>query len=322
MNKTLKILFYLLLACVGIVAISAAYIQIKGIPNYPYAPGAEIEQLKVPADSLMIERGAKIAALLCNECHMGSDGKLSGKIMTDAPKEFGKIATLNITHDTVHGIGNWTDGEIYYFLRTGIRKDGSWSPPFMPKFPLMADEEVKSVIAWLRSNDPKLEASDKEYPPNQPNFLMKFLNIVAFFPPPLPKQAIAMPDSNNLVAFGKYVANDRCACYACHSADFKTLDILVPERSKGFYGGGNPMLNYEGDVIPSSNITMDPATGIGNWTEAQFVETVKYGKKPDGSMVRYPMFPHTTLTDKELKGVFAYLKTIPPIQNRVKRSSF
>lgn len=321
MKKALKILLYLLLACVGLVAIAAAYIQIKGIPHYPYAPSPEIAQLKVPADSLMIERGAKIAALLCSECHMGQDSKLSGRSMPDVPKEFGKIATLNITHDPVHGIGNWTDGELYYFLRTGIRKDGSWAPIFMPKFPLMADKDLKSVIAWLHSNDPKLEAREKEFPPNNYNFLMKFLSNVAFSAPPLPTKPIVIPDSSNLIAYGKYVADDLCACYACHSKDFKTIDILVPERSEGYYGGGNPMLNYEGELIPSANITMDPATGIGKWTEAEFIDAVKFGKKSNGPALRYPMFPHTTLTNKELQGIYAYLKIIPPIQNQVKGSS-
>ncbi|MFN0035802.1 MAG: c-type cytochrome, partial [Saprospiraceae bacterium] len=291
-----------------------------GIPTYTYAPTPDIANLKVAPDSIRVERGAKVATLLCNECHKdNATGRLTGRPMLDLPTEFGKAASLNITQDSVHGIGAWTDGEIYYLLRTGIHKDGSWSPPYMPKFPLMADEDVFSIIAWLRSDDPLLVASPQEYPPNQPNLFVKFLANVAVFPPPLPTAPIAIPDTANRVAFGKYVADALCACYACHSADFAKQDALNPEKSLGFYGGGNPMLNYEGELVPSANITMDKETGIGGWTKEQFREATKYGKNPKGGPLYYPMFPHTTLTDGEVDAIYAYLQTVSAVKNAVVR---
>ncbi|MBK6929700.1 MAG: cytochrome c [Saprospirales bacterium] len=297
----------------------AAYIALKGIPHYPVNMPAEIASLQVPRDSVRVARGAKIATLLCNECHRGKDGRLVGIIMADVPKEFGTIASYNITQDPVHGIGAWSDGELYYFLRTGIRKDGSWAPPYMPKFPLMANEDVYSIIAWLRSSDPILAADLRENPPNNPNFLVKFLSNTVFNPPPLPQQTIAIPDTANQVAFGRYVADALCACYGCHSADFKTMDIQTPENSAGFYGGGNPVLDKEGRTVPSANITIDKETGIGNWTQQQFYEAVKFNKNPRGGPLYYPMFPHTTLSDTEVNAIWAYLQTVPPIKNQIKR---
>jgi len=275
--------------------------------------------LAVPRDSALVERGAKIATLLCNECHRGQDGKMTGQIQPDMPTEFGTIGSYNITQDKVHGIGNWTDGELYYFLRTGLRKDGSYAPAYMPKFPLMADEDVYSIIAWLRSDDPALAPDPRELPPNKPNFLVKFLCNVAFKPIPLPEKPITIPDTSDQIAFGKYVANALSVCYACHSADFKTMDYLVPENSGGFYGGGNPMLNKERELVPSANITMDKETGIGNWTQQQFYEAVKFGKNPKGGPLYYPMFPHTTLSDTEVNAIWAYIQTVPPIKNAVVR---
>lgn len=319
MKRFFKILAYLLGIVMVLAGIGAAFIYFRGIPDYKYDPPAEIAALKVQPDSIRIARGAKIATLLCNECHRGENGKLTGRFMPDMPKALAPSYSLNITHDADHGIGNWTDGEIYYFLRTGIHKDGHWSPPFMPKFPLMADEDLYSIIAWLRSDDPSLAADPHEYPPNQWNFLVKFLSNIAIGPPEYPKSAIAIPDSNDQVAFGRYVADNLCACYACHSADFTKQDPIHPEKSLGFYGGGNPMLNLEGEVVPSANITMDKETGIGTWTEEQFIEAVKFGKNPKGGPLHYPMFPHTTLNDKEVKAIWAYLKTVPALHNEVKR---
>ncbi len=320
MKNLLKIAAYALGGVAVLAALAAAYISISGIPNYPYRPTPEITNLKVAPDSTRIARGAKIATLLCNECHRDmKTGNLTGHEMLDMPKEFGQVFSLNITHDPAHGIGAWTDGEIYYFLRTGIRKDGSFAPPYMPKFPLLADEDVRSIIAWLRSDAPVLAAAPEEFPPNKPNFLVKLLAHVVFFPPPLPAQAIAAPDTSNQIAFGKYVADGLCGCYQCHSADFKTMDILVPEKSAGFYGGGNPMLNYEGQTVPTANITTDKETGIGMWTYQQFYDAVKFNKSPRGGALHYPMFPHVTLTDGEVAAVYAYLKTVPVIRNSVAR---
>jgi cytochrome c2 len=319
MRKLFKILAYALGGLLLLALAAAAFIHFKGVPRHAYAPTPAVLNLRVQPDSARVERGAKIAALLCTECHSDTEGKLSGHIMLDLPKEFGQVASYNITQDKTHGIGAWTDGELYYFLRTGIRKDGSWAPPYMPKFPLMADEDLYAVIAWLRSDAPRLAPSSQEYPPNKPNFLIKLLSNTAFSPPPMPAQPIAMPDTTDKIALGRYVADGLCACFACHSADFKTMNYLNPERSEGYYGGGNPMLNYDGQVVPTANITMDPETGIGNWTATQFRDAVRYNKKPSGQPLNYPMFPHTTLSDTEVDGIFAYLQTVPKIKNKVNK---
>ena len=319
MKQFFKILLYGIGIVVLLIAAAAAFFYVKGVPRYEYAPTPEISNLKVNPDSARVARGLKIAALMCNECHLDERMKMTGKVSPDLPKEFGTVASYNITHDKEHGIGAWTDGELYYFLRTGIRKDGSWAPPFMPKFPLMADEDLYSVIAWLRSDDPRLQADPKEFPPNQYNLLVKFLSNVAFPAPPLPNHPITIPDSTDMIALGKYVANGLATCFPCHSADFKKMDLLVPENTAGFYGGGNPMLNMEGETVYSANLTMDKETGIGNFTRQQFLEAVKYCKNPRGGSLVYPMFPHTTLTDQEVNAVYAYLQTVPVIRNPVDR---
>lgn len=319
MKRVLKVLG----AAVGLLALLlggfATFIAIKGIPTFDVQIPANVASLSVPADSALVDRGAKIATLLCNECHRGADGRLTGQVLPDLPAEFGTLASYNITQDPVHGIGAWTDGELYYFLRTGLRKDGTWAPPYMPKFPLMADEDIHAIIAWLHSDAPSLAADSRENPPNKPNFLVKFLCNVVFKPMPMPAKPISIPDTTDQVAFGRYVADAVCACYACHSEDFKTMNELEPEKSGGFYGGGNPMLNKKRELVPSANITMDKETGIGNWTQQQFYEAVKFGKNPRGGALYYPMFPHTTLTDTEVNAIWAYLQTVPPLKHAVAR---
>jgi len=315
-----KIIHILLLAVSVIVVIIigfAGFIAIRGIPNYDRQ---EIN-LKVIPTPERIQRGKKLASMLCVKCHLDpATGRLTGKYMADVPKEFGTIYSRNITQDPEVGIGKWTDGDIAYLLRTGVEEDGHYTPPYMVKLPHASDEDIQSIIAWLRSGDPLLAPSTTEAPDPEPSFLVKFLCFVAFKPFEYPKNPISKPDTTNVVEWGKYLANGIYNCYACHSADFKTNNELDVEKSEGFYGGGNPMLNEDGSVVVNSaNITMDTETGIGNWTENDFIKTVKYGMCPNGNPVKYPMEPYAGLDSAEVKAIFAYLKTVPVINKKVVR---
>lgn len=313
MKKFLKITAWVLGIVLLFLGATAAYVNYAPAPTYD---PPTIPDLKVEITPERIAQGQKLASMLCIACHAGRDGKLSGQQMLDLPKEFGKIYTLNITQHPEKGIGKWTDGEIYTFLRTGLRKDGSFNA-IMPKFPHMAEEDIHSIIAWLHSDDPKLQPSEVQQPEHELTLLSKGLMKFMFRPLPMPTKPIALPDTTNQVAWGRYLANGNYGCFACHSADFKTTNDLEPEKSGGFYGGGNPMLDYDGNIVPSRNLTPDKETGIGNWTEEQFVKTVKTGMRPNGTMVRYPMMPYGVLTENEIKAIYAYLKTVPPIKNQV-----
>lgn len=313
MKKALKIVGLFIGALVLAAAVFATFVSVRGIPTYdPPQPVA----LNVAVTPEHVARGEKIAQMLCIQCHSGPDGRLTGKLIADAPKEFGQIYSPNITKDPTVGVGKWTDGELVHLIRTGVRRDGTYNV-LMPKFPNMADADVQAVVAWLRSDAFNVQPDTRETPKNEFNFLVKMLANTVMKPLPMPQKAILVPDSTDRVAFGRYVANDMVGCFGCHSKDFKTVNDLEPEKSEGFYAGGNPMLNLEGQVIPSANLTMDPETGIGKWTEDDFVKAVKQGAAPGGRVLRYPMIPHVTLTDGEVRAIYTYLKTIPKLKNNV-----
>jgi len=316
MKKVLKLVVALIVLSILIIGAGAAYINFSGIPKY--------ETVKfdyhVTVTPEKVERGRKLASMLCVFCHTNhATGLLTGQRMLDAPEEFGKIYSQNITQDKTYGIGNWTDAELLYLLRTGIKRDGQYAPPYMAKLGHMADEDVDAIIAFLRSDDKLVAPAAVPDTACEPSFLTKFLCRVAFKPLPVPDRKIPLPDTTNAVAWGKYlvIAFD---CYACHSADFKTMNVENPEQSVDYMGGGNKPLDMEGNVMLTSNLTPDKETGIGNWTEEQFVRALKFGLKDGEPALRYPMMPFSRLTDNEAKAIFAYLKTIPPIKNKVPRS--
>jgi len=315
MKRFLKITAWVVGILLVIILGFAAFINFQGIPKYD-PPKVD---LTVEVTPERVAHGERLSAVLCTECHVSDkERKLSGKLLVDIPKEFGTAYSKNITNDPEVGIGKWTDGEIYALLRTGIKKDGNYIPPYMPKFPNMSDEDIYSIIAFLRSERPLVQASQQEPPDCQPSFLVKMLSNFVFKPYPMPEQEIIAPDTTDLVTHGEYLVNARLGCFACHSADFKTVNDLEPKKSVGYLAGGNPMLNYEGEVVRSANITMDKETGIGSWTEEQFVTALKTGQTPNGPYV-YPMLAYTVLDTVEIRAIWAYLNTIPPVNNRVER---
>ena len=316
MRKFLRILLIIVGVVVVLGLCGFVFIQVKGIPHYD-VPKIEYKAEPTPE---RLERGKKLTLLLCANCHTNTaTGLLTGEQMLDAPKEFGNVFSQNITQDKVHGIGAWTDAEIMYLLRTGIKRDGQYAPPYMVKLPGMADEDIASIIAFLRSDDPMMKAVATPDRPCEPTFLVKFLSNVAFKPLPMPTQPIPLPDTTNPVALGKYLVNN-LSCFHCHSKDFKTNNMMEPEKSEGYLGGGNPTLDKQGNVILTQNLTPDEKTGIGEWTEDRFVKAVKFGISEDGHALRYPMVPYVQLTDYEAKSIYAYLRTVPPIVNNVPRS--
>lgn len=316
MKKIFRYLLYTIGIVISLLLIFVLFVQFRGIPTY------EAKEAKVVVNSTpeKILHGKKLASMLCVKCHLNPEtNQLTGKFLADAPKVFGEIYSKNITQSKEHGIGNWTDGQIAYLLRTGIRPNGTFIPPYMPKFNGMADEDIESILAWLHSDDPMLAESNAVPPQSEPSWFTKFLCTVAIKPLPFDGSPRVLPDTNDAVAHGKYLATFQLQCFACHSHDFAKNNDLQPELSEGFFGGGNPMLDYDGKTVMTANLTMDEETGIGSWTEEQFVKAVKTMQAPMGKTLSYPMEPYSMLDDQEVKHIYAYLKTIPKIKNRVAR---
>lgn len=316
MRKFLKVLLFIVVGLIVLVGIAAAFIATRDIPKFK----AEKPVVKIEYTPARVEQGAKLAGMLCRSCHYSNDTKkFTGGLLSEVT-QFGKIYAKNITQHPEAGIGKWTDSELVYFIRTGIRPDGQYVPPYMPKLVHISDEDLYSIIAFLRSDNSWVQADATKQPASEPSFLTRFLTTAGIAKPfPYPTAPIPQPDTTNRVEYGKYIALYQLECFACHSKDFAKNDYFTPEKSPGFFGGGNKLLNKEGQELYSLNITAHE-TGIGKWTEDDFVKAVKYGQVPGNQpALRYPMLPYSQLTDEQAKAIFAYLKTIPKIDNKVER---
>ncbi len=317
MRKFFKFLLIIIGTIMLLALIVAVFISLREMPVYP----AEKKNISVALTAARIEQGTKLASMLCKSCHYNSQTKkFTGREITEAP-QFGKIFSKNITGHPMAGIGSWTDGELIYFIRTGIRKDGRYVPPYMPKLVNISDEDLYSIIAFLRSGNAWVQQDTTRQPESKPSFFAKFLiTIGAFKPFPYPSAKIDGPDTTNIIKWGQYIALYQLECYACHSSDFAKNDYFNPEKSAGFFGGGNKMFDESKQEIYTLNISPDNTTGIGKWTEEEFEKAVRFGQLPGGQpALRSPMIPYANLTSVEVKAIYSYLKTVPGINNKVER---
>ncbi|MGZ5103246.1 MAG: c-type cytochrome [Usitatibacter sp.] len=94
-------------------------------------------------------------------------------------------------------------------------------------------------------------------------------------------------------------------CVTCHTA-----------AGGKAYAGGYPLKTPFG-TVHGSNITPDPETGIGRWSEADFTRALREGLSPEGHHY-YPAFPYdyfTRLGDDDIAALFAFVMTREPVRN-------
>ncbi|SIO12040.1 Cytochrome c2 [Singulisphaera sp. GP187] len=298
----------LLIAAVG----GGVFYALAFPPRYPVR---DVE-LRVESSPERVARGKALASTLeCVICHSNpATGRLTGRRLAEIPSALSPAAyTANITRDVKTGIGAWSDGELVAFLRTGVNRQGRLAPPWMPRLPRLADEDLFDLLAYLRSDDPAVEATTASPQTGSLSILGKILMRYAWRPMAYPAAPIVAPALSDRVAYGRYVVQAKGSCFGCHSANFMKLDEQQPERSDGYLGGGNEVYDAAGSIVISANLTPDRETGIGRWSEAEFVRAVREGLRPDGTPVRGPMQLYKELSEAEVGAVYAYLQTVPPL---------
>jgi mono/diheme cytochrome c family protein len=265
-----------------------------------------------------IANGRNLVFNICAGCHYSeSAGKFTGRPLNDLPKIAGKLYSANLTQSATHGIPpKYSDAELFYLLKTGIAKDGKFMPYMMR--PMMADEDVKDLIAYLRSNDAAVSPADTTAGISHINLIGKMGIRLASKPTPY-KTGVPRPDENNTVEYGRYLVAVT-GCYHCHSSSALKVDFLEPEKSKGYMQGGMKLKDPQGNKLRSPNLTPDNETGIGNYTLADFTSAVRTGIAPGGRELSPPMPKLKSLTDLQVNAIYRYIRSLAPVHHKVKVS--
>lgn len=284
------------------------------VPRYPTTPLV----LSIQPSDKLLTRGKALVAMMCADCHRDpQSGQLSGKHMADVPKIMGRLYSKNITRHPQQGIGSYTEGELAYLLRSGIDRKGHLSP-LMSK-PGIADEDLQAIIAYLKhAPDKEVQPAAVESGTSRYSMPAKLAFRFVLKPYEYPQQPIAVPDLTQKEAYGKYLVR-MLACYECHSRNMTSVDKWEPEKSKGYMAGGARLKGLDGKSIRVPNITMDQETGIGKWTELEFIQAIRESSAPGHRIITYPMPNYGALSEQEAAAIYAYIQTIPAVGNKIRR---
>lgn len=309
----LTILIIVILLIVGV----ASYVKF-GLPNVGAAP-----DLHIALTPERVAHGAYLAnhVTLCMDCHstrdwtkfsgpmeFGTNGK-GGELFDEKVGFPGKFYAKNITPANIR---DWTDGEIFRTITTGVDKYGNALFPVMPYhyYGKMDKEDIYDIIAYIRSLPP----IENKTPDRSIDFPMNFIvNTI-----PAKASFTQKPLKSDTIPYGAYLVN-AAACMECHTPVNKGQ--IIPGKE---FGGGRVFQMPNGKVY-SANITPDKSSGIGNWTEDQFVtrfiayENPANEPKLDSKEVNTIM-PWTMLAGmdtSDLRSIFRYLQTVKPIRNQV-----
>jgi mono/diheme cytochrome c family protein len=322
MRRLLKVLLFLLALIVVAAGAGIAYL----FWNYPNVPPAE--NVTVQATPERLARGEYLAKHVsgCVACHAERDfTKYAGPVIEETRGKGGEnfgdpagpLRVLYSKNITPAAIGSWTDGELIRAITAGVNKDGEALFPLMPypRYGQLSREDVEAIVAYIRTLKPI------QYTSPARELDMPLPLVVRTIPAPAAFRPI--PPKSDRVAYGEYMTN-AAVCAECHTP-LDEQGTPIPGRD---FAGGFEFKLPGGGVVRAANITPDADTGIGTWSEEQFIDKFKaFDGAPHRSLTPaeqrentlMPWNEYAGITREDLGAIYTYLRSLKPVTNRVKK---
>lgn len=118
---------------------------------------------------------------------------------------------------------------------------------------------------------------------------------------------------------GAYLVNSIVACGNCHTPKGSDGHALSDQELSG-----RLMADLPGIHAVAPNITPDDDTGIGKWTDAQIVNAIRNGKRPDGTVIgpAMPIVFYRNMSDSDVLAIVAYLRSVKAVNHAVEKSIY
>jgi mono/diheme cytochrome c family protein len=275
-------------AALALFALLALYVITEERLNRVHS--IQAAEVQVPDDQAAVERGRHIVRTrgFCSDCH---GANLAGQYFDDGPL-IGLISMKNLTSGKGGIAQNYSDEDWVRAIRHGVGKEGKplldMPSNFYNEF---SDQDLGDIIAYLKTLPPV----DNELPEKRLGPLGRFYvlttpsllaaNVIdhdaARTPPPQPEVS---------VAYGEYLAT---SCRFCHGEDLS------------------------GGLEPGAGLNLTPGGNLGHWSEGEFLQTIRTGVTPDGNELNRELMPWDKIAemrDEDLKAIWLYLQTLPPVQ--------
>lgn len=293
MSRFFKILGRVLGVFVLVAAGAAAAVYFASNAKLKKTFAVTSRPVTLPSDSAAVAHGKHVAETRgCNECH-GAD--YGGAKVIDDPA-MGRLFGPNLTQGKGSVVATFRDEDWVRAIRHGVASNGR-GLLLMPseEYSHFSDEDLGSLIAYLKTVPPV----DHDTVPLSLGPVARALLVAGKL-----KLAAEQIDHPNLhpqfvppaatVEYGKYLS---VGCAGCHGANFSggKIDIGPP------------------DWPHAANLT--PSGRLAQWAEADFMIAMRTAKRPDGTELN-PVMPRSfgNLTEIELKALWAYFKTLPPVE--------
>jgi mono/diheme cytochrome c family protein len=321
----MKTLFKILLALVGLVVVLAlcgvAYLFLR----YPNVPAAET--VTVQATPEKVARGEYLANHVsgCVICHAERDMTKYGGPVKEGTwgaggELFGEVGSgfeIYSKNITPAAIGSWSDGQLIRAFTAGVNATDEPLFPIMPypRYGKLSREDVESIVAYIRTLKPVTHSVPARKLPFPLPLIVRTM--------PTPAAFRALPPKTDKVAYGEYLTN-AAVCADCHTP-MDDRGAPLPGRD---FAGGSEFPNPGGGVARSANLTPDADTGIGTWTEQQFIDKFKAWRGAEARALStaeqrentpMPWLYYAGQTDEDLSAIYAYLRSQKPVINRVKK---
>jgi mono/diheme cytochrome c family protein len=299
MRKMVKWVGIVVGVLVGLVVLAGALVYILSEARISKVYTFDVPEVPIPTDQASITRGEHLASSIrdCVGCH-GED--LGGQLFFEDPA-LGALYATNLTSGK-GGIGaTYTDEDWVRAIIFGVDPEGA---PLlaMPsnEYYFMDNADLGAIIAYVKNVPPV----NNEVGENQLKLLPRALFVAGQFPILVPVEMVDptqprpdAPETGATVEYGEYLA---VTCIGCHGEHFS----------------GGPIPGLPPDFPPGANLTPDVETGLGTWTEEDWVRSMREGKRPDGSDIDSEAMPWPSLgkaTDEELGAMWAYFQSLEPM---------
>jgi mono/diheme cytochrome c family protein len=123
------------------------------------------------------------------------------------------------------------------------------------------------------------------------------------------------------LARGRYLAESVVGCMGCHSPhDWSKHDAPIPAGMEGA-GAEFPVAGLPGRLV-APNLTPDPSTGIGNWSDDTLARAIREGIGHNGQAL-FPLMPYAhfrSMPDEDLASVIVFLRSLPPVRHELPKT--
>lgn len=279
---------------VVLIVIAGVILYFRGSSRADRNYEIQVEEIEIPTNPEAIARGKQLvtAPTGCWSCH---GANLGGDVLIEEPG-FGTLYAPNLTSGK-GGVGaTYTDQDWVRSIRHGVAPDGN-GLVLMPSdiFANLSEDDLGAIIAYVKSVPPV----DNDVPEPSIGFLANILFGAELLLDPLAAEWIdheapfvQAPGPGATKEYGEYLVSIGF-CQMCHGADLAggKLDPMSPSA---------PNLTTRGFA--------------GQWSQDQFIRTLRFGVTPDGKQIDPEMMPwdiFTGMSDEELEAIWLYLQSLP-----------